>query len=70
MKLAGFRFGWHHLVFFAFPKGSGERVHLTVSRPVKHPAPNVSREISNGQSHHHMQPVYHHRPTAHRVSAS
>ncbi|CAI9571734.1 unnamed protein product [Staurois parvus] len=47
-------------------QGSGERVHLTVSRPAKHPAPNVSREISNGQSHHHMQPVYHHRPTAHR----
>ncbi|XP_018425751.1 PREDICTED: ligand of Numb protein X 2 [Nanorana parkeri] len=47
-------------------QGSGERVHLTVSRPAKHPSPNLSREISNGQPHHHMQPVYHHRPSAHR----
>ncbi|KAM9319304.1 ligand of Numb protein X 2 [Gastrophryne carolinensis] len=47
-------------------QGSGERVHLTVSRPAKHPTLNVPRELDNGQPHHHMHQVYHHRPTAHR----
>ncbi|KAG8584880.1 hypothetical protein GDO81_004798 [Engystomops pustulosus] len=47
-------------------QGSGERVHLTVSRPVKPPAGNITREVGNSQSHHHMQQVYHHRPSAHR----
>ncbi|XP_040282109.1 LOW QUALITY PROTEIN: ligand of Numb protein X 2 [Bufo bufo] len=47
-------------------QGSGERVHLTVSRPVKHPAGNISREVGNSQSHHHIQQVYHHRPSVHR----
>ncbi|XP_069825962.1 ligand of Numb protein X 2 [Dendropsophus ebraccatus] len=47
-------------------QGSGERVHLTVSRPVKHPAGNVTREVANSQPHPHMQQVYHHRQSAHR----
>ncbi|XP_077154409.1 ligand of Numb protein X 2 [Ranitomeya variabilis] len=47
-------------------QGSGERVHLTVSRPVKHPAANITREVGISQSHHHLQQVYHHRPSAHR----
>ncbi|XP_056417794.1 ligand of Numb protein X 2 isoform X2 [Hyla sarda] len=47
-------------------QGSGERVHLTVSRPVKHPAGIITREVANGQPHHHVQQVYHHRPSAHR----
>uniref|UniRef100_A0A8C5WAX6 Ligand of numb-protein X 2 n=1 Tax=Leptobrachium leishanense TaxID=445787 RepID=A0A8C5WAX6_9ANUR len=47
-------------------QGSGERVHLTVSRPAKHQTTNIPREAGNSQLHHHMQQVYHHRPSAHK----
>ncbi|KAM4796817.1 ligand of Numb protein X 2 [Rhinophrynus dorsalis] len=47
-------------------QGSGERVNLTVSRPVKHPPGNIPRDLGNTLPHPHMQQVYHHRPSAHK----
>ncbi|OCT93143.1 ligand of Numb protein X 2 isoform X1 [Xenopus laevis] len=47
-------------------QGSGERVNLTVSRPVKQQPGNITRDVGNSQPHHHTQPVYHHRPSAHK----
>ncbi|XP_053564466.1 ligand of Numb protein X 2 isoform X2 [Bombina bombina] len=48
-------------------QGSGERVHLTVSRAGKHHTTNIHRDIGNSQNHQqHVQQVYHHRPSSHK----
>ncbi|XP_075448315.1 ligand of Numb protein X 2 isoform X2 [Ascaphus truei] len=47
-------------------QGSGERVHFTVSRAGKYQTGNITGDIGNSQSHHHLQQVYHHRPSSHK----
>ncbi|KAG8452866.1 hypothetical protein GDO86_004601 [Hymenochirus boettgeri] len=47
-------------------QGSGERVHLTVSRPGKQQTGNITRDFANSQLQHNTQQVYHPRPTVHK----
>ena len=59
---------WLVIIYVCFLQASGDRVDLTIARPGKsQPGNPVQDAGAQGSSQHHAQPLYHNRPSSHKV---